>query len=210
MPISIDEFESESSDLGKRTNAQRILDFLSTHDDEAFTRSEIAGRTDVGPNSVGPVLSRLKEQGLVRHRGRYWALAEQARDDEQTGSQSVRLTEGSAADDESSTRHRNAATAFAERVTDQLEDDIDAIYLFGSVARQDDSAASDVDVLAVIADGASYGTTDDRLLDIAFEIQLEYDIPIEVHTMTASEFSARTERGEPFVRTVLRDGDRYV
>lgn len=76
MPISIDRFEDDEADLEGPTNAERILQFLLERDDEAFTRSEIAAETGVTRNSVGPVLSRLKDRGLVRHRGEYWAITD--------------------------------------------------------------------------------------------------------------------------------------
>lgn len=106
--------------------------------------------------------------------------------------------------------HRAAADAFFERVRAQLGDEVDALILFGSVARGTQSATSDVDVLAVVADGAAYGTVDDRLLDIAYDVQLEYEVPIEVHAIDAAEFAIRKERGEPFVRSVMAEGTTSV
>ncbi len=79
MPIDIDRFESTpESDLAAEgdgpTNAERILSFLAANSDKAFTPKEIREATDVPRGSVGVVLSRLEERGLVRHRGEYWAV----------------------------------------------------------------------------------------------------------------------------------------
>lgn len=82
MPISIDHFEEESADalnLNKGTQPYRILQFLVENSDQAFTQTEIHEATDIKRGSVGAVLSRLEERGLVRHRGRYWAIAEDDR-----------------------------------------------------------------------------------------------------------------------------------
>ncbi len=106
--------------------------------------------------------------------------------------------------------HRDAVTAFVETARDRLGDRIDTLYLFGSVARGTQTASSDVDVLAVVADEAEYAVVDDELLDIAYDVQLAHEVPLEVHSMRASEFAARKERDEPFVRTVVEEGEICV
>ncbi|MBX0287051.1 MarR family transcriptional regulator [Haloarcula salinisoli] len=79
MPIDIDRFEEESVEelrAGGPTNAEEILGFLATHPGQAYTPKEIHEATAVARGSVGVVLSRLEERGLVRHRGDYWALGD--------------------------------------------------------------------------------------------------------------------------------------
>lgn len=102
--------------------------------------------------------------------------------------------------------HHETATAVIERVRDRLDDSIVALYLFGSVARHTATADSDVDVFAVIADDVDYVTVDDQLLDIAYEVQLEYGVRVEVHSLRAGEFAVRKNRGDPFIRTVVEEG----
>jgi DNA-binding IclR family transcriptional regulator len=82
MPINIDRFDEEPTDvlnLQEGTQPYRILQFLVEHDDKAFTQTEIHEATDINRGSVGAVLSRLEDRGLVRHRGRYWAIGEDDR-----------------------------------------------------------------------------------------------------------------------------------
>jgi len=82
MPISIDRFDEEPTDvldLQEGTNPFRILRFLAEHDEQAFTQTEIHEATGIKRGSVGATLSRLEDRGLVRHRGRYWAVAEDDR-----------------------------------------------------------------------------------------------------------------------------------
>lgn len=82
MPINIDQFDDgpdDVLDLQEGTQPARILRFLVTNDDKAFTQTEIHDATDITRGSVGAVLSRLEDRGLVRHRGRYWAIAEDDR-----------------------------------------------------------------------------------------------------------------------------------
>jgi DNA-binding IclR family transcriptional regulator len=82
MPISIDQFDEgpeDALDLEEGTQPYRTLRFLAEHDKQAFTQTEIHEATDIPRGSVGAVLSRLEDRGLVRHRGRYWAIAEDDR-----------------------------------------------------------------------------------------------------------------------------------
>jgi len=82
MPINIDRFEDEPEDvldIKEGTQPHTILTFLTANDEQAFTQTEIHEATDIPRGSVGVVLSRLEARGLVRHRGRYWAIAEDER-----------------------------------------------------------------------------------------------------------------------------------
>lgn len=82
MPIEIDRFENEPEevlDLEKDTQPYEILKFLAENDDKAFTQKEIHEATGIKRGSVGAVLSRLEERGLVRHRGKYWTVEKDER-----------------------------------------------------------------------------------------------------------------------------------
>lgn len=216
MPIDIDRFETAES-LEAAPTSERILRFLRRNRDRAYTRSEIAEAIDADPETVGTNLTRLKARGLVSHRSPYWALPpdDRSADDAETGATTVQsewaeraqTTDG--ADGQHGT-HGRAADAFVEAVESELGEGIEAVYVFGSVARGTETERSDVDVLAVVADGADFGAVDDRLLDVAYDVQLEHGVSVEVHTQRAEEFRERRERGEPFVRTVVEEGVRRV
>ncbi|WP_049935204.1 hypothetical protein [Haloplanus natans] len=75
MPISIDEFESHDADA-RNTNAERVVRFLAQNREKAYKAVEIADATEVNENSIHPVLNRLKERGLVRHKEPYWAIGD--------------------------------------------------------------------------------------------------------------------------------------
>ena len=77
MPISIDEFETHDPD--DRTNAEQVIDFLARNRDKAYKPVEIAEATGVVKNSIHPVLNRLEDRGLVRHKEPYWALGDSDR-----------------------------------------------------------------------------------------------------------------------------------
>lgn len=75
VPISIDEFESRDPEKGE-TNAERVVRFLARNHDKAYKAIEISEATEINENSIHPVLNRLKERGLVRHREPYWAIGD--------------------------------------------------------------------------------------------------------------------------------------
>ena len=75
MPIDRDTFDADESPVVRPgTNKHRVLTFLAAKEDQAFLRSEVAEGTGVDPDSVGPVLSRLRDEGLVEYREGYWAI----------------------------------------------------------------------------------------------------------------------------------------
>lgn len=77
MSIDIERFDEESpEELRDPSNPERVLRFLYANRDRAWKASEIANRTDVSENSIHPVLSRLEERALVRHKEPYWAITD--------------------------------------------------------------------------------------------------------------------------------------
>jgi len=216
VPIDIAHFE-DAETLGPPPTSERILQFLRRNGGRAFTRSEIAAGIDADPETVGTNLTRLKERGTVRHRSPYWALAPEATsadsaDGEATTDQSEleERVQSMAGPGGRHGTHGRAADAFVEAVESEIGEGIEAVYLFGSVARGTETERSDVDVLAVVADDAEFGAVDDRLLAIAYDVQLEHGVVVEVHTLRTKAFRERRDRGEPFVRTVVEEGVRRV
>lgn len=252
MPLDIDQFE-DGAPLRTPPTSERLIRFLLAHDEQAFTRQELADAIDAAPETVGTNLTRLKDRGLLRHREPYWAITddhEHARavlqrrfDDEMItelrrladwddwperrtstverdststdGSEQTSETDhsaSSASTDEAtrSSTHRTAATEYVDRVRTGVDDAVEQLSLFGSVARDEATAGSDVDVFVVVSDDADFASVDDQLLDIAYDVQLEYGVRIEVHSLTAHEFETRTQRGDPFLRTVLEAGEQCV
>lgn len=90
---------------------------------------------------------------------------------------------------------------------ERLAEHIETVYLFGSVAQNDATSTSDVDLFIVVDTAANYSKIDDQLLEIAYDVGLEYGVRIEIHSMPADEFAERTDRNEPFVRTVISEGE---
>lgn len=77
MPINADHLDDgpeEVLEFGEGTQPYRILHFLAAHSDQAFTQTEIHEATGINRSSVGVVLSRLEERGLLVHKGKYWTI----------------------------------------------------------------------------------------------------------------------------------------
>lgn len=82
MPISREEFEhdpTESIPFGPGTQPRTVLQFLLNHPETAYTQTELADATGIQRGSLGTVLSRLESHDLVRHRDRYWIIADDDR-----------------------------------------------------------------------------------------------------------------------------------
>lgn len=81
MPIEFDSYDPEQGrlDLSEGTNARTVLSFLAAHPESGFTPKEIHEATGIPRGSVSPTLQRLREWELVRHKGEYWAIAEDDR-----------------------------------------------------------------------------------------------------------------------------------
>jgi Mn-dependent DtxR family transcriptional regulator len=77
MSIDIDQFDERSpEELAELSNPEQVLKFLYENRDQAWKATEIARRTAVNENSLHPVLGRLEERELVRHKGPYWAITD--------------------------------------------------------------------------------------------------------------------------------------
>lgn len=101
-----------------------------------------------------------------------------------------------------SSSRRAAAQAFADELRDSLGDRLDAVLLFGSVARGEDRACSDVDLLVVIDD-------DQPIPDLSERIgrwMVEHGDVLQVHVLSRSEYERMQGRGTAFANTLQREG----
>lgn len=78
MPIDMETFEERDEEAlgGGRSQPERVLAFLANHPDSAYRPSEIAAQLGIPDNSIHPVLKRLEDRDLVRHKGTYWAITD--------------------------------------------------------------------------------------------------------------------------------------
>lgn len=101
--------------------------------------------------------------------------------------------------------HEDAVAAFVDRVEATGFPEVRRLVLFGSVARATHASDSDVDVLAVLADGADEAAVEERLRDVAYEVMLEYGAAFSIHGVTESTLERRSDH--PFFERALADGE---
>jgi predicted nucleotidyltransferase len=78
------------------------------------------------------------------------------------------------------------------------------VILFGSQARGDSDENSDYDVLIIL--GTDYsGKDENAILDLCYDIDLKYNILLDVHILSTSELN--TERGrQPIFINAFKSG----
>jgi predicted nucleotidyltransferase len=87
-------------------------------------------------------------------------------------------------------------------LSDILEDQLEAVYLYGSQARTGAHSDSDIDVLIVIKDDFDYGEMLDKTIDLTAELSLEYDVVISRAFVSRERFESEMS---PFLMNVRRE-----
>lgn len=101
--------------------------------------------------------------------------------------------------------HEDAVADFVDRVEAADLPGVRRLVLFGSVARGTQSDDSDVDILAVLAEGADEVAVEERLRDLAYDVMLEHGTVFSTHDVTESTLDRRSDH--PFFRHALVDGE---
>jgi len=81
-------------------------------------------------------------------------------------------------------KQRKAFEEFVDKVQIEFEDSLKKLYLYGSVARGEESDESDVDILAVV----ETKNQKRKLQDLAFETGLEYEVSFSPIVKTEEEY----------------------
>lgn len=104
-------------------------------------------------------------------------------------------------------RHRQRAfEAFAQAALDVRGEYIHDIILYGSVAREEATEQSDIDVLVVLDRDppAELTKRPNILTDLAFDVGLEYNVKISIYILTIELFESR--QNWSFLQNVIQDG----
>lgn len=101
-------------------------------------------------------------------------------------------------------RWEKALAAFRERVVKELGDRVDAMVVYGSVARGKSREDSDIDVLVVGKDKEIRT----RVSEIGYDVDFENSFETFIATiyLTREEFDHRVRMGSPFILEVLKEG----
>lgn len=95
---------------------------------------------------------------------------------------------------------------FVREVRAALGTDIVEVKLFGSKATGRDQPESDIDVLVDVTPGSV--EAEDRVLDIAFDVNLKHDVYISPRVIDAAVLSDPVWKITPFLKAIERDGIR--
>jgi predicted nucleotidyltransferase len=89
--------------------------------------------------------------------------------------------------------------AFAARLAAELG--AEAVYLFGSLAREEQHEGSDIDLLVVVPHRG-------RALDVIGEVLRRTDLPVEPLIVRPHALARRLREGHPFFTRIMRDSIR--
>jgi predicted nucleotidyltransferase len=166
---------------------QRVLALLFGHPDRSYFASEIIARTASGSGAVQRELARLLESGLVTM--------------EVSGRQKHYRADPASpifAELRSIVRKTFGVAEPLRAALTPLADQISAAFVYGSVAAQQDTAQSDID-LFVVSDGLTYG----EVFAALETTRIELGRPINATVYTRAELARKpTDRGG-FLQRVL-------
>ena len=105
----------------------------------------------------------------------------------------------------SRSRRREVFHDFAERAEEEIGDSLRKIILYGSVAREEDTRDSDIDVFAIVEAEEDL----ERLKHMAFDFGvLENGVSISVQGEIEEDFEGFSSNS--FLRNIERDGVEYA
>jgi predicted nucleotidyltransferase len=101
-------------------------------------------------------------------------------------------------------KQQQAIKAFVNRLLVAHKANISNVYLFGSQARGDVQADSDIDILVIATDSDWH--LKHQISHIAADIGLEYDVLIDSHIVQESRWQEIGEAGYRFYKNVMAEG----
>lgn len=99
---------------------------------------------------------------------------------------------------------RNAVEEFMRKLRAAFGERLREALLFGSKARGTDSPESDIDMFLVFKDATI--DDEDKVLDIAFEVNMAFDVYISPRIMDSSARADPVRKATPFMKAVAHEG----
>jgi predicted nucleotidyltransferase len=100
---------------------------------------------------------------------------------------------------------RRALTEFVTRLRRALDVNLVDVRLFGSEARGDATPESDIDVLVVVRPDEARIPLEDRIIDLAFDVNVEFGVYISPRVVTPGILDHPIWGATPFLANVRRD-----
>lgn len=176
------------------TTQQRVLGLIFGQPDRSFYATELIGLTGAGSGAVQRELARLEQSGLVAIKRigtqkHYQANVDSPLFAELCGI--ARKTMGLAEP------LREALAPFASKIT--------AAFVYGSVAKKQDTAGSDIDLM-VVSDTLGYADLFERLEPLTERLRR----PVNPTVYTRKEIAKRIKEENAFVKRVLSQPKLWI
>jgi predicted nucleotidyltransferase len=186
--------EGSLADALFSTTQQRVLGLIFGQPDRSFYATELIGLTGAGSGAVQRELARLEQSGLVTVRRigaqkHYQANADSPLFAELCGI--ARKTVGLAEP------LREALAPFASKIM--------AAFVYGSIAKKQDTSASDIDLM-IVSDVVSYADVFGRLEPLTSRLSR----PINPTVYTRKELAKRIKEENAFVRRVFSQPKLWI
>ncbi len=166
---------------------QRVLGLLFGQPDRSFYATELIGLAGAGSGAVQRELARLAQSGLVTLRPVGNQKHYQANPDSPIYAELCGIA-----------RKTVGLAEPLRRALAPLVGQIKAAFVFGSVAKKQDTAASDIDLM-LVSDSVSYADTFAALEAASAQLGRTVNPTI----LTVKELSKRIKQGEAFITRVL-------
>jgi uncharacterized protein len=108
----------------------------------------------------------------------------------------------------SASNRRQALAEFVRRLRGSLAENIVDVRLFGSEARGNATPESDLDVLVVVQPDSSRVQLEDRVIDIAFDVNLAFNVYISPRVVTPAILNHPVWSTTAFIKNVTRESTR--
>lgn len=105
----------------------------------------------------------------------------------------------------SASNRQLAVAAFVSRLRQELSSHMLDVRLFGSEARGEATSESDIDVLVVVQPDRDRVHFEDRIIDIAFDVNLDFGVYISPRVVTPGILNDPVWRETPFIKNVARE-----
>jgi predicted nucleotidyltransferase len=105
----------------------------------------------------------------------------------------------------SASNRRLAVEEFVSRLRQALSSNMLDVRLFGSEARGEATSESDIDVLVVVQPDTDRVQFEDRIIDIAFDVNLDFGVYISPRVVTPGILNDPVWRETPFIKNVARE-----
>ena len=105
----------------------------------------------------------------------------------------------------SASNRQLALTEFVKRLRQNLSDSVVDVRLFGSEARGEATPESDIDVLVVVQPDDKRTALEDRVVDLAFDVNLDFGVYISPRVITREILNDPVWRETPFIKNVARE-----